>query len=160
MANDEFERIKKNMSIDGVEEETQDSQEKCCHENNSESVKEQTFCAKVDGNSNEDQTLELFRLVFRAAQKPDPDSRKLQVRLSWVLTGALCVQVIWALILISVIIAQNSSIAANALTFITLLVTAILAEVVAMAFVVVRFVFRTPLDTMIDLLKDIVNKQK
>ena len=123
-------------------------------------MKEQTFCAKVDGNSNEDQTLELFRLVFRAAQKPDPDSRKLQVRLSWVLTGALCVQVIWALILISVIIAQNSSIAANALTFITLLVTAILAEVVAMAFVVVRFVFRTPLDTMIDLLKDIVNKQK
>lgn len=106
-----------------------------------------------------DHTLDLFRLVFEAAQKPDESSKRMQGCLAKVLTGVLCVQVAWALSTISFIICKRPDLSTNMLTFISLLVTAILGEVVAMAFFVVRFVFRTPTDMMIDLLKDIVNKR-
>jgi len=103
---------------------------------------------------------DLFRMVFQAAQSPDKESKELQKKMAKVLTVVLCVQVAWALFLITTIVFMGRSIAGNALAFITLLVSAILAEVVAMAFVVVRFVFRTPLDMMIGLLREIIAKQK
>lgn len=110
------------------------------------------------GYSNE--SLELFRTVFNTAQKPDEGNVKFQRRMAITFTVILAIQVIWSMVRITMIIVDNSSMSTNAMTFISLLVTAILAEVVAMAFVVVRFVFRTPLDTMIELLKEIVRKDK
>ena len=153
-----LDEIKKQMTNSDVESDHRESPLDKCGDNSSTATTSE--CNQPCNDSRDDLTLELFSMVFKAAQKPDKQTKNLQIGMAWVLTGALCVQVIWALILITKIINQNSSIAANALTFITLLVTAILAEVVAMAFVVVRFVFRTPLDTMIDLLKDIVEKKK
>lgn len=106
-----------------------------------------------------DTGLELFRMVFDAAQKPDNENKKRQDILTIVLTVALCLQLLWALAVISCIIWHRANLPAQMITFISLLVTAILAEVVAMAFVVVRFVFRTPLDTMLELLKNIIDKR-
>ena len=107
-----------------------------------------------------DERLALFKMVFEAAQMPDANGRRLQRNLAAVLTAALCVQVLWAIILIPVIIFIKSDLPDAMIQFITLLVTAILAEVVAMAFFMVRFVFRTPIDTLLDLLKDILGKKK
>lgn len=104
-------------------------------------------------------TLEIFKMVFEAAQRPDTETKKLQKCMAWILTIALCIQVIWALVMIPIFVLNRDNMSSSMITFASLLVTAILGEVVAMAFVVVRFVFRTPLDTMIDLLKDIVNKK-
>lgn len=111
----------------------------------------------VDVNS---ETLALFRMVFEATQKPNDQTAEMQTKLTWVLVAVLCVQVAWTLVLIPVILYNQTAAGTSTMTFASLLITAILAEVVAMAFVVVKFVFRTPLDTMIDLLKDIINKKK
>ena len=107
-----------------------------------------------------DERLALFKMVFEAAQMPDTSGRRLQRNLAAVLTAALCVQVLWAIVLIPVIIFIKSDLPDTMIQFISLLVTAILAEVVAMAFFMVRFVFRTPIDTMLELLKDILGKKK
>lgn len=104
--------------------------------------------------------LDLFRTVFNTAQKPDQGNVIFQRVMACVFTLVLTIQVIWSMVMISDIIANNSTMSENALSFISLLVTAILAEVVAMAFFVVRFVFRTPLDTMIGLLKEIIKKHE
>lgn len=122
-------------------------------------------CAEYADQSNQPagystESLELFRIVFNTAQKPDEGNVKFQRGMAITFTVILGVQVVWSMVMISFIIFMNSSMSTNALTFISLLVTAILAEVVAMAFVVVRFVFRTPLDTMIELLKEIIRKDK
>lgn len=154
MGNTDLDCVKKNI----VAVEPQD--EECNSQDYDEIEPERSLCDNDKGVYNQDQTLELFKMVFQAAQSPDKNSIKLQNRLTITLIVVLCLQVVWALGVIIAIICLNSSINANALTFITLLVTAILGEVVAMAFVVVRFVFRTPLDIMIELLKDIVNKRK
>lgn len=104
-------------------------------------------------------TLEIFKMVFEAAQRPDNETKKLQKCMAWILTISLCIQVVWALVMIPIFVLNKENMPTSMITFASLLVTAILGEVVAMAFVVVRFAFRTPLDTMIDLLKDIVNKK-
>ena len=117
-------------------------------------------CAQDAAELSGDERLALFKMVFEAAQMPDASGRKLQRNLAAVLTVALCVQVLWAIILIPVIIFIKSDLPDTMIQFISLLVTAILAEVVAMAFFMVRFVFRTPIDTLLDLLKDILGKKK
>lgn len=106
-----------------------------------------------------DQTLAIFETVFNASQKTDPINRRLQVGLAIVLIVALCIQVVWALILIPVLIFESHGIPSNVLSLAALLITAILGEVVGMALIVVKFVFRTPIDVMIDLLKDIVKNK-
>lgn len=111
----------------------------------------------VDVNS---ETLALFRMVFEATQRPNSQTAKIQTSLTWVLVIVLCVQVAWTLVLIPVVLYNQTTSGTSTMTFASLLITAILAEVVAMAFVVVKFVFRTPLDTMIDLLKDIIDKKR
>lgn len=90
------------------------------------------------------ESLQLFKTVFSTAQKPDEGNVKFQQRMAVTFTVILAIQVLWSMVMITNIICNNNSMSTNALTFIALLVTAILAEVVAMAFVVVRFVFRTP----------------
>ena len=54
------------------------------------------------------------------------------------------------------IVFDKAVIAAGSLPFISLLVTAILAEVVAMAFVVVKYVFRSPITEFSDVLKELI----
>jgi len=144
--------------LEGAEKETQETVPMPDDEDMPDSAE---WFADINEEPCSDGTMQdLFRMVFQAAQKPDSGNKKLQKCMTIVLTVVLCVQVVWALFLITTIVFRNQSIAGNALTFITLLVSAILAEVVAMAFVVVRFVFRTPLDMMIDLLREIIAKQK
>ena len=117
-------------------------------------------CVPETAGLSGDERLALFKMVFEAAQMPDANGRRLQRNLAAVLTAALCVQVLWAITLIPVIIFIKSDLPDAMIQFITLLVSAILAEVVAMAFFMVRFVFRTPIDTMLELLKDILGKKK
>ena len=152
-----FSDLEKRLS-EGVEKETQET----IPMPNDEDMPDPTewFADKCEEPSSDGTMQDLFRMVFQAAQRPDSGNKKLQKNMTIVLTVVLCVQVVWALFLITTIVFRNQSITGNALTFITLLVSAILAEVVAMAFVVVRFVFRTPLDMMIDLLREIIAKQK
>lgn len=105
-------------------------------------------------------TVYLFRMVFQSAQKPDDDRKKQQSRLTWILTCILIAQVLWAMVLIPLIIFNKNVISSASLPFLSLLITAILGEVVAMAFVVVRFVFRSPISEMLDILKELIAHNK
>ena len=116
-------------------------------------------CAEQRSEEKSRDTIELFKMVFEAAQRPDEDNKKLQRRLAHVLMIAVCVQVLWAMLFITYVVVKRSDLASNMLTFVSLLVTAVLAEVVAMGFFMVKFVFRTPIDMMLDLLKDIIEKR-
>lgn len=112
-------------------------------------------CENCEKNS----TVYLFSMVFRTAQKPDESRQSQQRIMMWLLAGILFVQVLWAMVLIPCIIFNERVIASASLPFLTLLVTAILGEVVAMAFVVVRFVFRTPISEMLDILKELIHRE-
>jgi len=105
----------------------------------------------IDDNS----TGALFRMVYLSAKelgKPQP----MQIILAIVFTFILIGQVIWALWLIPKIVFDMAIIESANLSFISLLVTAILAEVVGMTFVVVRYVFRSPISELIDVLKELI----
>lgn len=120
---------------------------------------EPKVCAEQRSEEKSRDTIELFKMVFEAAQRPDEDNKKLQRRLAYVLMTAVCVQVLWAMGFITYVVVKRSDLPSNMLTFVSLLVTAVLAEVVAMGFFMVKFVFRTPIDMMLDLLKDIIEKR-
>lgn len=111
------------------------------------------------GSCNSNPTVYLFKMVYQSARKPDETQAKRQNILTWMLSGILIAQVVWAMILIPFMIFGQSIIAPNSLPFLTLLVTAILGEVVAMAFVVVKFVFKSPLSEMLDILKELIKRK-
>lgn len=111
---------------------------------------------KCDGCT-EDPMVFLFQLVFKSSQEPDEWRSKMQTIFAWVLIGALGLQIIWAIGMITWIIIFNDTILTSSnLPFISLLVTSILAEVVAMAFFVVRYVFRSPITELIGVLNEVL----
>lgn len=114
------------------------------------------LCDTCERNS----TVYLFRMVFQTAQKPDEKRDNTQKLLTWLLSGLLGAQVLWAMILIPFIVFNQTIISSASLPFLTLLVTAILGEVVAMAFVVVRFIFKSPITDMLDILKELIHSQQ
>ena len=129
------------------------------HSDDETTSEEQNLCSEPRLEVKGQETVDLFKIVFEAAQKPDKDNKELQSVLTYVLIGAVCVQVVWAMWFISYVVMARSDLSANMLQFVSLLVTAVLAEVVAMGFFMVKFVFRTPIDMMLDLLKEIIKKR-
>jgi len=112
---------------------------------------------KVDTHSNcdDNSTGALFRLIFGTTTKA-AEPQLMQIVLAVVFTLILVGQVIWALWLIPKIVFDTAIIESANLSFISLLVTAILAEVVGMTFVVVRYVFRSPISEPLDVLKELI----
>jgi len=100
----------------------------------------------------------LFEMVFQSLKKIGKPQQVMQTVLACVFTLVLVAQVVWALRFIPEIVLNETIIQSTSLPFISLLVTAILAEVVGMTFVVVRYVFRSPISELIDVLKDLINK--
>jgi len=110
-------------------------------------------------DSDENSTGALFRMVYLSAKELGKP-QLMQIILTVLFTVILVGQVIWALWLIPEIIFNTAIIESANLSFISLLVTAILAEVVGMTFVVVRYVFKSPISELIDVLKELIKNNK
>jgi len=98
----------------------------------------------------------LFKMVFQSLERIGKPRQIMQTVLAGVFTVILVVQVVWALMLIPEIVLNKTIIESTSLPFISLLVTAILAEVVGMTFVVVRYVFQSPITELIGVLKEFI----